>query len=106
MNIYKEIGSQFATNTFYTTIIKFDINEGVLNNISKLRLFYGEYFTNELFSSHTDSESKIMGFQLEYNITSLISISMYQNSIYYDHNFDGKTDIISTNKINLIMDFE
>ena len=105
MNIYKEIGSQFATNTFYTTIIKFDINEGVLNNISKLRLYYGEYFTNELFSSHTDSESKIMGFQLEYNITSLISISMYQNSIFYDHDFDGKTDIISTNKINLIMDF-
>ena len=105
MNIFKEVGSASAMNTFYTTGLNININKGVIKGINDFRIYFNQYFTKDIFSVREHQENMILGFHLGLKITKTILLHIHRHDVFYDHDINGETDMNSTHGIKLIAKF-
>ena len=101
ISMLKEIGTAESPVTFYTLGMDISINEGLIQGISEIGLYFNQYFTSDF----TDNENKVFGARLGIIILRNVSLRMYRHDVFYDRNLDGNVDLNSTMGAGLVVKF-
>ena len=101
ISMLKETGTTESQVTFYTLGMDISINEGLIQGISEIGLYFNQYFTSDF----TDNENKVFGARLGINILRNVSLRMYRHDVFYDRNLDGNVDLNSTIGADVVIKF-
>ncbi len=99
-----ETGNTGASNSYMSLEIDTGIHEGLIHGISEFGFYYKHQFTPALFST-SKAENIIYGFNLGIKILKNLNCVIQSRTVFFDKNFDGKTDKITTQGINLNLTF-
>ena len=97
----KETGTAESPVTYYTLGMDISINEGLIQWISEVGLYFNQYFTSDF----TDNENKVFGARLGIKILQNVSLRMYRHDVFYDRNLDGNVDLNSTMGAGMVVKF-
>ena len=101
ISMLKETGTTESSVTFYTLGMDISINEGLIQGISEVGLYFNQYFTSDF----ADNENKVFGARLGIKILQNVSLRMYRHDVFYDRNLDGNVDLNSTTGAGLVIKF-
>ena len=104
-SFYKEIGDAKYVETFYTTGLEIQVNDGVIKGISELKLFFKQYYTRSLFEVSTPNENMLMGIKLGIKLFRNLSARIHLKDVFYDREYDGETDLNRTAGLELVAKF-
>ncbi len=90
---------------YYTIGINIHIKEGAIKRLTKLKLYFNQYFTSHPFNLITYNENTILGMQLGVKLLKKSSILFYSHNVFYDNNFDGQINSNLTMGISVINKF-
>ena len=97
----KETGTAESPVTYYTRGMDISINEGLIQGISEVGLYFNQYFTSDFM----DNENKVFGASLGIIILQNVSLRMYRHDVFYDRNLDGNVDLNSTMGAGMVVKF-
>jgi hypothetical protein len=98
----EEIGAAESPATYYSVGMEFFIHEGLIQSISKIGLYFNQYFTSDLFNTSNYSENMVLGAKLRIKLLQNVSLQMYRHDVFYDRNLDGKVNLNSTMGVGLV----
>ena len=101
ISMLKETGTAESPVTYYTLGMDISINEGLIQGISEVGLYFNQYFTSDF----TDNENKVFGARLGIKILQNVSLRMYRHDVFYDRNLDGNVDLNSTMGAGMVVKF-
>ena len=101
ISMLKETGTAVSPVTFYTLGMDISINEGLIQGISEIGLYFNQYFTSDF----ADNENKVFGGRLDIKILQNVSLRMYRHDVFYDRNLDGNVDLNSTMGAGMVVKF-
>ena len=101
ISMLKETGTAESPVTYYTLGMDISINEGLIQWISEVGLYFNQYFTSDFM----DNENKVFGASLGIKILQNVSLRMYRHDVFYDRNLDGNVDLNSTIGAGVVIKF-
>ena len=101
ISMLKETGTAESPVTYYTLGMDISINEGLIQGISEVGLYFNQYFTSDFM----DNENKVFGASLGIKILQNVSLRMYRHDVFYDRNLDGNVDLNSTMGAGMVVKF-
>lgn len=105
LSIFKETRAVESSATYYSLGLELFIQEGLIQGISEIGLYFNQYFTSDLFNSSAYNENMVMGASLGIKLLENISLQMYRHDVFYDRNLDGEVNLNSTMGVGLVAKF-
>ena len=96
LSIFKETRAVESSTTYYSLGLELFIQEGLIQGISEIGLYFNQYFTSDLFNSSAYNENMVMGASLGIKLLENISLQMYCHDVFYDRNLNGEVNLNST----------
>ena len=105
LSIFKETKAVESSTTYYSLGLELFIQEGLIQGISEIGLYFNQYFTSDLFNSSAYNENMVMGASLGLKLLENISLQMYRHDVFYDRNLDGEVNLNSSMGVGLVAKF-
>ena len=105
LSIFKETRAVESSTTYYSLGLDLFIQEGLIQGISEIGLYFNQYFTSDLFNSSAYNENMVMGAKLGIKLLQNLSLQMHRHDVFYDRNLDGEVNLNSTMGVGLVAKF-
>ena len=105
LSIFKETRAVESSTTYYSLGLELFIQEGLIQGISEIGLYFNQYFTSDLFNTSNYSENMVLGAKLRIKLLQNVSLQMYRHDVFYDRNLDGEVNLNSTIGVGLVAKF-
>jgi len=102
-SMFKEISDTDDSDTFYNYGVDIYSDDNIFEGISELRLYYKQFFTNNLpwSSDKLFHENVVRGAKIGLKINKFLSGIFDIHDVFYDHDLDGTVDIIRMSSLEL-----